>query len=250
MINTTCENCIFANYENKECFFDIPLIVKDIKTIYKKNNNNYIENYSCRYCLSKKVYEDTPELQQLNIAQYVVNKAKIKYYLIFNITKYIDQIPNICNIISKLDIKPQYVSFINQNRGIVKTIADDINNCMPEGIRWKLHNFVTDLSLQECMTVAMDTNIDSTDARIFLVYDPTETLITHNVLNDRVNFIQLESIVKQTNFQAIVNDFDNIDGLSISWSAFKFLILNIDSDILKAIKQDPDFTYILYDANQ
>ena len=247
MINTTCENCIFAKYGDKDCFFDIPLILKDIKNIYIKNNANYIENYSCRYCLSRRVYEETPELQQINIAQYVVEKAKIKYYLIFNITNHINKIPLVCDIINKLDIKPQYISFINQNRGKVKDTADEINSNMPVGIRWKLHNFVMDLSLQECMTIAMDTNIDGTDAKIFVVYDPIDLSSEDNTLNDRINFIHLESMVKQTNFQAVINTFDNIDGLSISWSAFKFLILNIDGNILEAIKKESDFVYIKYE---
>lgn len=252
MINTSCKTCIFANTQDTDCLFNIPLIIKDTKNIIKKDNYNYIENYSCRYCLSQEIYNNNIEFQNTNIAQYVVEKAKIKYYLVINLANHLDKLAKVCALINGLDIKPQYISFINTTQGIVKNIADEIDSYMTNNIPWKLHNFIYDMSLQECMTIAMDTNLPLTDAKIFVVYDPNISSLDSTILNDRINFIQFESIVKQTAFHAVVQNFENIDGLALPFNAYKYLLLNSDRNILTAIQKETEnnLIYITYQYDE
>jgi len=245
MANTSCGGCLFNNINDKECYFDIPEIIRDTKKVTLKNDLPYIEDYSCRYCFSKNVYEANPELKTTDIVQIVLSKAKIRYYLVIDINNYLDSIESICDIISKLDIKPQYISFLNKDKKKSEMIAKELNSKMPVGIGWKLHNFIADDKLQDCITVSLDTNIQKTDADLFLVYDPSS--LDFETLNNRINFLQIECVVKQTKFNAAIANLESIDGLAISFSAYKFLILNIDHDIMNAIQKEKEFTYIYYD---
>jgi hypothetical protein len=246
MINTTCCGCLFANTNNKQCYFDIPDLIKETKKIIEKPEGLYIEEYGCRYCFSKKTYEENEELQQVDIVQYVLASAKIKYYLIINLKHHKDELANLCDILSKLDIKPKYISFINKDTQKARAIADYLKDNLYAEAKWKLHNFVQDDPLQECITIALDTNMGKSDADIFLVYDPADDGLSADVLNSRINFLQIECIVKQRKFNAAIVDSKLMDGLAMSFSAYKFLILNINHDILKSIQETTNFTHIYY----
>jgi len=248
MINTSCLGCLFANKNNERCYFSIPEIIQDTKKITEKNNSLYIEDYSCRYCLSEEVYKENEDLQKIDIIQYVLQNSKIKYYLIINLENCIHELPNVIKGLSKLDIKPQFISFINKDKNKSKSIAEYIQKNLQTGSAWKLHNFVIETTLQECITISMDTNIQKSGADIFMVYDPSKKEpINLELINYRVNYFQIECVVKQTKFNAIVNRFGAMDGLAMSFRAYKFLLLNINKDIFKAIKQQPEFTCIHYD---
>jgi hypothetical protein len=248
MINTSCFGCLFAEKNDNRCYFGIPEIIKDTKKIIEKNNSLYIEDYSCRYCLSEEAYKENEDFKKIDIVQYVLQNSKIKYYLIINLENHLDELPDIISGLSGLDIKPQFISFINKSKNKSKYIAEYIQKNLKIDSRWKLHNFIIESTLQECITISLDTNIQKSDANIFMVYDPPKNEpINLELLNDRVNHLQIECVVKQTKFNAIIKHSEILDGLTMSFKAYKFLLLNINKNIFEAIKQQPEFTCIYYD---
>lgn len=251
-MNTSCKNCIFENMDNKECFFDLIDLIKDHKKISKIDNSNYIENYGCRYCMSRDTYDEiklNEEYKNIDIIDMIVSKARIQYYLVVNLKNHVDQIEKICEIITNVDNKPEFISFINYNQDIGKDLSKKIDSLLlDKNIRWKLHNMLVDLSLQESMTIAMDTNIARTGLGVFYVYDPNISGLDQNTLNQRINFIHTTTIIRQKPCHVFLSNFDNIDGLSMSFHGFKFLILNICRDVLKAIQNEKDMIYLTYES--
>lgn len=252
MTNTSCENCIFAKISDTECLFDIPNSIKYNKKIYKKNNFNYIENYMCRYTLSEDVYKEllADNIDQQQIVQYMISKLKIKYYLIINLDQDKNKLTELCEIINRLEVKPKFISFINKNLNDGNEMSDIINNNLEKNIDWKLHNFITDLELQQCMTICMDTNFSKTSSHLFCVYDQTMNGNNYDLLNSRIVFLHMTIVVEQTPCQAIIDTMANLDGLAMSFAAYKFLITTRSRNILDAIveesKHEPSFKYISY----
>lgn len=250
MNNTSCKECLFEKQEDKECYFDIPEIIKENKKIYKKEESLYIEDYTCRYCFSKRIYEENQELQQIDIIKHISSNAKIKYYLVISLDDIIssNNIIELCNIINSLDIKPTYISFINKNLKRAKDITTEIQSNIDINISWKLHNFIEDNTLQECITITLDTNMQKSNCSLFTVYKPEHNHLCRDILNNRINFLHMECVVKQNKFNAVIKDIKSLDGLSISFAAYKFLILNINKNILEAIQLEKEFKYIYYDS--
>lgn len=252
MINTYCKNCIFENVDGKECFFDLTEVLGDKKTIYKKDHSNYIENYGCRYCLSQEMYDEiknSDECKNIDIIKIIVDKAKLKYYLVVNLNNYVSKINGVCDTILRLDNRPDFISFINYDKDHGKELSEQINNILcDKNIQWKLHNMLLELSLQESMTIAMDTNFAKTNLGVFYVYDPNISGIDNNILNNRINHIHTIAIIEQKPFHAFLGSTENLDGLSMSFHGFKFMILNKDRNILSAIKNEPDFIYLTYES--
>ncbi len=255
MINTSCENCVFSKISSEECLFDIPNTIKNNKVIYKKNNANYIENYVCRYTLSDKIYNELISAEQTNetILEHIIAKVKIKYYLVINLDPDIEKIKGLCDLINRLEVTPQFVSFINKNLDDGNNMADKIQENISKNIQWKLHNFIVDINLQECMTICMDTNFNKTSANLFCVYDHTINGNDYDLLNERIKFLHISMIVKQMPCYAIVNTISNLDGLAMGFDTYKFLIHNRCRNILEAIETESqaesNFNYILYDFN-
>lgn len=247
MINTLCSGCLFENYDNKQCFFDIPEIINSHKNIKENNGSLYIEDYACRYCISKNIYNENEQFRNIDILQFVVDQAKLNYYLVVNMSHYQNDPNKICNIINNLDIKPKYISFINKNLKEGQALSEKIKSNIDTNLGWKLHNFIVDLSLQDCSTISMDTNIGKVDGGIFTIYDPSEEDAENtDLLNSRINFIHMECVVKQTRFHAVLSEKNKLDGLSISFPLYKNLMLNTNPDILKAISEDKEIVSIYY----
>jgi hypothetical protein len=253
MTNTSCENCIFAKIGDNECLFDIPNSIKHNKNIYKKNNFNYIENYMCRYALSESVYNEllNDNLNQQQIVEYIISKLKIKYYLVVNLDQDSHKLAELCQLINNLYVKPKFISFINKNLNDGNGMLDIIQQNLANDIDWKLHNFITDIDLQQCMTICMDTNFSKTSAHLFCVYDQNINGNNYTLLNSRIVFLHMTMIVEQTTCQAIINNINNLDGLAMSFNAYKFLISTRSKNILDAIVKEhehkPSFKYISYD---
>lgn len=253
MINTNCENCVFANTESEECVFDIPNSIGGYKTITKQNNYNHIENYRCRYTLSRSVYEDLIKENHTHeqIIEFIISKVKIKYYLVVLLDNAKNSIIDLCKMLNKLCIKPKFVSFINKNLNDGNDMSDLINNNLDQDIAWKLHNMLIDLEPQECMTICMDTNFNKTGSHLFCVYDQNLHGNNYDLLNNRIAFLHTCMVLQQRHCHAIIQSLDSIDGLAMSFNAYKILIHNQNRNILKAIQTEnetiPNFKYISYE---
>lgn len=252
MINTNCEKCIFSKLDQKECVFDIPDLIKEHKQISKKNNFNYIENYICRYTLSDDMHNDliSEGYTLQNILDFMIEKIKVRYYLVINISSDLDKIKDLCFMINKLEILPVFISFINKDLNNGNQITDLIQEHLSQKITWKLHNFLVDLDLQECMTISMDTNFTKTSSQIFCVYDQATNGNDYDLLNSRIIFLHISLIVNQINCHAVLDTISSLDGLAMSFNAYKLLINGCDKNILLAIdkesKKDSGFKYITY----
>jgi hypothetical protein len=248
-INTYCSGCLFIkDGDNKGCYFDIPNILKDVKIIEDKDGYNYIHEYACKYCFSKSVYDSNKELHEIDIVQAIRDNSLLKYYLVVDLKNNDTNVEAVCSTINKLDIKPKYISFINRNKDLSDSIAKQILKNIYDTAKWKLHNFVLDKSLQECITISLDTNINKVDSKIFTVYIP-ENPEKENELNDRINFFHFETSVKQNPFNAVIADLTTLDGIFIDFNSYKYLLLNDNPDILKAMASATDrgFKYIQYE---
>jgi hypothetical protein len=116
MGNTNCKICAFSepSISNSPCRFEIIDHIKDIKIIETRDEYNYIKDYTCKYGIDHKTYNDPEFVKNVtNIQSYIVEKAKISYYLVVNLTSIDNNIENICEEINSLDIKPRFISFIS-----------------------------------------------------------------------------------------------------------------------------------------
>jgi hypothetical protein len=252
MINTNCEKCIFSKQDDKECLFDIPEIIKPYKNIEKRNKHNVIENYKCRYTLSDEIYQEllSEGRNSQEIIKFIIDTLKIRYYLVIDLDPDLSAVSELCAMIDKLDIQPQFISFINKNLDLGNLMSEIIQSKLKSPAKWKLHNFLSDLDLQQCMTICMDTNFNKTKSQIFLVYDHKKNR-DKNILNKRINFLHMQLIVYQTHCQAIVENLEVLDGLAMSFGAYKLLINSSDPNILLAINKENtsqnSFKYINYE---
>ena len=128
MDNTYCKNCMFAESADSEesCSMKIIDSIKDSKSITVKENYNYINNYACKYGLSKETYfKHYDEFQKIDIKSYILNKKLLSYYLVVDFTNSSFSIKECCETINGLTILPNFISFVFYNNNDSKNI---INN--------------------------------------------------------------------------------------------------------------------------
>lgn len=159
MNNTACEKCYFSNTVDSDhpCKFNIIEQIKDTKEITVKNNFYYINEYSCRYGISKDtINEHQKVLKDINIEEYIISKNTIKYYLIINYKSEFEA-EKLCNMLNSLPISPQFVSILTYDINPV-IIIKDIKEHMSPQIKWKAHNFLDpNMSFGKAAKVALDT---------------------------------------------------------------------------------------------
>lgn len=233
MTDTYCKMCAFNNEDN-ECYFDIPGYLN--KDIEKRDGYNLIKNYKCLYGTSKDSVSDNATIQDL--AKYALAKNHIRYYLFINMTEKdydVNNISEIIDIINNLDIKPKFVSFLLRIKLSSHETAQKIQSTLNPEIKWKMHNFLGNDTVNHCTYVNIATNINANGSNCIIFFKP-DNLNNHQLLNNRVNFIQFSQLVKQDMAHVIVESLDYLDGMCMPFILYKDFIDNSERDIVLGIK--------------
>jgi hypothetical protein len=243
-MNTNCEKCIFAKNANSEdpCAFNIINKITEYHTPIISDNNFYsIPDYRCRYGFNIEVYNQYKDSigSIETLEEQLENKAKIRYYLIVNIT---DEgiVSSVCDSILSLVIKPRYVSFILHKSNSTDTIIEDIKSKLHDVVEWKIHNFLEDKTLYEAVSVVFDTNAQKNNTTYFWINNDTTHALWNNEIAQINNFIYLY----QPKCSGFFRD-TNKNGMFLSFSLYKQMKTHLDSDILKAftLLENPKFIY-------
>jgi hypothetical protein len=245
MGNTYCKGCVFSSptdaltydySENSHCKFDIPKYIKNIKTITVKDQYYYIENYICKYAFSENVLQQNANLDAKEIENIIIEKAKLKYYLIINIigNKCSSSLLDMIISVNQLDIKPNMISVLIDTSLDKKEIFDTIQQNLDKKIKWKIHTFVDSIPLNDRFNIAAETTIQNSESSNIFLYD-LAAKTTSISLNDMVNHVHYTRNVEQRVSYGFIEKPDNLSGLCLPISLYKSIITNIDRDIIKGI---------------
>lgn len=247
MTKTRCNKCLFSDSASSEqpCKFDIPELLKNIKTISIVNDFYEIENYRCLYGFSSKQYEDHIEdLKDISIEDIILEKAMLKYYLIVDTRSASkDKISKIVDEINQLSIKPKRCSFI-----LNPEAADQIYGYVKDNLRcnkWTTHIFIDGLSMNHCINIILDTNLLSSDAWCVLFLDANQ--LVDDQVDKIINNLQTIFIIQQKNFYGVYSTKDSLHSLCLNCSVYKALTSTTDRDILKALAVTPEVILEKYD---
>jgi hypothetical protein len=247
--NTKCQRCLFADRaeSNNPCEHNIIDHIKNHKTIKVEAGFNVIENYVCKMGFDKKTYEkNKSSLSIETIKQELVNRACLSYYLLIDIS-YLDakQVEVLCEKLLNLSIKPKFISFLlfphDQNKEKIFTIKKH----MGKEIMWKAHSFINEISKNDAIHIALDTNVGKNDTQYLLIYDAKDIDDLDqdtNEINSNIMIIQ-----KPFHYGKKVGS-ENLNGLFISFNNYNFS-RSIDKDLQQAISGITGATILEYGNN-
>lgn len=245
MINTNCQECIYASKviaDNIEsgCSKNIIAQIKNYKTITQNNDKfNIINDYTCRYGFSKKIYEaNKDELLKVNFEDKLSLNSKIRLYLLLDCSNENIEFDNIITTLKTLDIMPNMISFMCRklsyrpfNPELHTTQIDELSS----DLKWKVHNFLMELDIQDSIDHILSTNASTNNTHYFLVYDSKDI----DSLNQDITTINQQIILYQNPHIALCKNTNNLFGLSMSFVNYK-VAKNIDHSILTALEPDLD----------
>lgn len=253
MANTHCKNCMFSKEANTStpCEFNLIEVLENKKELSIVDNFFYIKDYKCAYGFSENIYETYPQLQKdVNIKDFVLEKAKILYYLIIDARLLsIEELKIKTNKIKKLDIKPQFISIITSTQQNTKTIISSMQKLFEKShIDWKIHSFLNTISFNDCINIAAETTISNLDNIQYMVFDDgTESNLS---LNDVINHSQYVFKLIQDNVYCIMNNKDSLHMTSMYTSLYKSIISTIGKDIVVGINSIPNLNIGSYDIEK
>lgn len=254
MANTHCKNCMFSNEANSTtpCEFNLIDLIKDAKELSIVDNYFYTKNYKCAYGFSENIYTSNPELQKIpDLKTFIVEKAKLRYYLIIDVRSLSDNnISTQINIIKTLDIKPQFISLICSNEQkaneIILNAKDEFKD---SGIDWKVHVFLNSIPLNDCVNISAETTISNLqNISAILISDCSDSTV---FLNDAVNHMHYTFKLIQNDTYCIMKDKNSLNMLAIYVSLYKSILSTITKDILNGIGSIPELkigTYVIKDS--
>lgn len=245
MANTYCKGCIFSSptetlafdYSgDSHCKFNIPQYIKEIKTISVKEKFYYIENYMCRYAFADSIMKQNSDLDAETIENLIIEKAKLKYYMAVNIigascsSLILDMILSINN----LDIKPIMLSIISDASLDKANVFNTIQQNLDKNIKWKMHNFVNTIPLNDRFNIASETTLENIECSNIFLYDAATKENTVS-LNNMINHVHYIRNVEQKRIYGFIEKDNSLSGLCLPVLLYKSLITNVDRDIIKAI---------------
>jgi hypothetical protein len=238
---TKCEKCLFADYadSNDACAMGILEHIEGSKTINIVDNFNEILHYRCPFAFSVDVYkEHNEQLGSIdNLKQELIKKAQVNYYL----TIFLDanDLDNVCNSINGLPIVPQFVSIVVQQNNDTANIISKLENLLSKEIKWKLHNFLEEYTLQDSLDTIFKTNTHTASSNYFWVNTSKSSATWANDITKINSIIVVEQPFLHALFRA-----DN-DGLFLTFKNYEQIITLYNSDIMSSIKniKDPAIRY-------
>lgn len=253
MANTHCKNCMFSREADSSspCEFNLIDIIKNKKELSIIDNFFYIKDYKCAYGFSENIYQTHPELQKnVNIKDYVLDQAKISYYLIIDIRLFsTDELIQKINTIKELDIKPKFISLITSTQQNTKDIILKLQKQLDKTkIDWKIHSFLNTISFNDCINIAADTTINSIENIQYMVLDDgTPYSIS---INNIINHAHYVFKIIQDNIYCIATDKESLHMMSMYVSLYKSVISTIGKDIINGINSIPNLNIGSYDIEK
>lgn len=191
-MNTSCKKCYFASAasSNQPCRLKIIDLIKDTKILSVVDGFYQIEDYFCRYGVSKEIYETKIKDMNIDIESYAINRIIPKYLLYIISNGNNNSIDHICNQITKLTIKPEAVSIVTRKN--YDNSIDAIKCCekiLNTSVDWKLH-----IRLDDDHDEKAAKNILSTDQRCSncqFIFFVREELFDNIVENDSIGVIDM-----------------------------------------------------------
>lgn len=244
--HTKCQKCLFANKVSSEhpCEHNIIDHVKSHKKLRIENDFYIIENYVCKMGFDKKTYEEHKDKVSLDsIKQEIINRACIAYYLLMNISALNPQeVEQLCHKLVSLSIRPKFISFLlfpdKQNKEKIFTLKRLID----KEFMWKAHSFIDEISINDAIHVALDTNVGQNNTSYLLIYDPSRI----EELDNDINEINSDIIIMQKPFhygkKAVSSD---LDGLFMTFSNYN-VCRSINKDIKEALSTVPGSVVLEY----
>lgn len=225
MVNTKCCECMFASPVNnsdtlKGCSKDIISKIKDIKEISIDDNGyNHIHNYACRYGFSQNIYNQYKQNFTDGVLEEMINaNSSIELYVLVDCSDASIDFDNIITKLSNLDIPPAAVSFMFRSRSFRPFLPEkhnDICNSVLQNCKWKAHNFLYDIVIDDAISHILSTNAKMNNTYYFLVYDGSriDQLNTDIInINDNVMLYQkpmIAMIESQDTLHKFCMSFDN-----------------------------------------
>lgn len=251
MTDTYCKYCAFSNLEEKTCFFDIPSLLPP-EQIENKEGFTFIKNYQCRYGISEHDIKDhNIPLEELK--RHAIKRNLIRYYIFFDLTeKEPEYIKSLVTIINNLDIKPKFISFLLNLKDNNHQLASFVGSNLDQSIKWKVHNWIKQDSLDHCRYTILATNLGANNSNCILFCKPKDDINTKTI-NSRVNYLHMSQIVKQQRAHVICNSLEDIDGLFMPNILYKEIMeeTNLDRNLLGAIRtisgKEPGFKILKYE---
>lgn len=244
-MRTLCEKCIFSDHSDSDepCKMNIIQEIKNNHNItISENNFNIITDYVCRYGFDLNTYDqnkkDLGSIDDLKTQIY--NKAKIKYYLLIDVTN-VDNIANVCQEINNLYIKPGYVSFLLNKENHTEIIISNIKKELSDTVPWKIHNFLEEnTDLNKKLNTVVDTNAKKNDTVYFWV----DNDFNSSLWNQEIKNINKIIYIHQPKCHALFRS-TNKDGLFLSFDLYKLMRTDLDPNIFKALEvlENPQFIY-------
>ena len=257
MINTYCKGCVFNNVEGKECWFDIPDIVRETKDIIKKDDFNLIRNYRCMFGSNLESHKDkVSSIQEL--ANFVTEKNLLKYYLFVDCTTFTkadieNKFDNLIDDISNITNPPRFVSFLLYFDEANKKLAENIEQNINPDIKWKLHNINQSISVDQAKYVNIATNIGKNNSNCILYFEPAvcKTKFIEE-LENVTKFVHFSQMVLQENTHLFMENKDTYHKLFLPNIIYKEIIgygnKNILETIQKISSKDTDFKIKFYET--
>jgi hypothetical protein len=197
-------NPIINNDPLTGCSKNIISKIQNIKKIFQETDSafNVIENYACRHGFSKKIYDEHKDkFEGDSLDKMIHTNSRFKYYLLVDCSDDSIDFDHIISVISELDIKPSALSFIFRSvsfRPFLPEKHNDICNKLFDGIRWKAHNFLYNISLSSSIDHILSTNSAMNETSHFLVYDSNRINTLNNDIinaNDNITLYQKPMVV-------------------------------------------------------
>ena len=242
---THCKKCYFAAPASSDqpCKFDlIPAIQKANKNIEIKEEFYYINKYICKYGFAtNKVDSLNTDFPDINLEEYIKYKAQIHYYLLIDNLNNSLSTEDICNLILKLEIKPDGVSIITRNNSLSQMIkkAEDI---LADKILWRFHNFLDpDANFNDAIYTVMSTNNHAKKSHyIWMLKDSDlSEQIEHGRLQD-INYLCNVIQPAVGIFKSKHTQPDSSHGIFITSKNYYGLVSTVAQSLPQAIQQIVD----------
>lgn len=249
MKNTYCQKCIFSQEatSHSPCEYDIPNNIKNIKNLSIKDNFYIIEDYTCLYGFGKDQYSiHKNNINHTQLKEIIKEKTELKSYLLLDarlIT--IDQLSQIINELSHLEIKPKKVSFIvspENSDSFYRTIHKNLS-CE----KWTMHVFINDIPFNDCINIVLDTNLQTCNAWCVIFYDASR-YIENGDIDKTINSIHKKLIIQQLSFHGVFESKDSLHKLCLNCHIYKLITSTLSNDILKGLSLEDNIILSSYET--
>lgn len=247
--NTNCKRCLFSNKASSDspCKHNIIEYIKEHKKTSIVDDFYIIEEYMCKMGFDKDVFEKNKNDVSIDIIkQEIINKACIGYYLVIDITTLDPSgVSSLCDTLIGLSIKPKFVSFLLFPDDSNKEKILALKNHIGDHFMWKAHSFISEISFDDALNVALDTNVGKNNTSFLLIYNAKDIA----ELDENINELNSYIIISQKPFHyAKKREADGLGGLFMTFSNYN-ICRSIDKNIEQALSTIPEAIILEYGNN-